>query len=86
MNTSTRRRRDPDVPALDTPERQAHACHAEKLRRILADQFGIRPQMVAPTSDNKGVVRLTFAELETLMYDDDDEGDEDEEVDDGLRD
>ena len=77
MNTSARRRRESPEIDFDAPERQAHANHAARLRRILLDQFGITPQVIAPTGDNKGFVRLTFEELETLMYDDEGEDPQD---------
>lgn len=56
----------------DTPEARAHMEHALELREVLGE-YGIRPEMVAPTRDGSGLVRLTFAELETLIYEDDDE-------------
>lgn len=57
-------RREYSVP--DTPEARQHAEDAEILREELRD-FGVAPEMVAPTRDNTGYVRLNFAQVNKLL-------------------
>lgn len=57
-------RREYSVP--DTPEARQHAEDAETLREELRD-FGVAPEMVAPTRDNTGYVRLNFAQVNKLL-------------------
>lgn len=58
------RRESIDVP--DTPEARAHADEAVQIRSEL-EAFGIEPEQVAPTRDNRGHVRLSFAQVRKLL-------------------
>lgn len=71
----TRRRRGyrSDSASRNSPEERQHAQHAQELREILQEEFGIVPERCVPTGDFQGFVRLTFAQLEKLMYEDDPE-------------
>ncbi len=57
-------RREYSVP--DTPEARQHAEDAQRLREELKD-FGVAPEMVAPSRDNTGYVRLNFAQVNKLL-------------------
>lgn len=70
-------RRSPRTPGLphqdrrgysvpDTPEARQHAEDAETLREELKD-FGVAPEMIAPTRDNSGHVRLNFEQVGKLI-------------------
>lgn len=50
----------------------AHAAHADQLRKILHEQYGVDAELIAPTRDNRGHVRLNFAQLEKIMYEPED--------------
>lgn len=69
-------RREYSVP--DTAEARQHAEDAASLREELKD-FGVAPEMVAPTRDNSGHIRLNFAQMNKLLdlvYDLEEEVDE----------
>lgn len=69
-------RREYSVP--DTEEARKHAEDAQMLREELKD-FGVAPEMVAPTRDNSGHIRLNFEQISKLIdrvYDLEDEVDD----------
>lgn len=69
-------RREYSVP--DTAEARQHAEDAENLREELKD-FGVAPEMIAPTRDGSGHIRLNFAQMSKLLdqlYDLEDQVDE----------
>lgn len=57
-------RREYSVP--DTPQARQHAEDAESLREELKD-FGVAPEMIAPTRDNSGHIRLNFEQMGKLL-------------------
>lgn len=57
-------RREYSVP--DTPEARQHAEDAASLREELKE-FGVAPEMVAPTRDNSGHIRLNFEQMNKLL-------------------
>lgn len=59
-----RPRREYQVP--DTQEARAHAEDAVNLREDLKD-YGVDPQMVAPTRSGEGHVRLNFDQANQLL-------------------
>jgi hypothetical protein len=68
----TRRQRGyrADSRRHDSPEEREHAQHAEELAEILKEDFDIEPEKCIPTGDGRGYVRLTFAQVEKLIYED----------------
>lgn len=68
----TRRQRGYQVKTPRSPDELAHAEHAQELLQILREDFHVEPERCVPTGDGKGFVRLTFDQLETLLYDDED--------------
>lgn len=62
--------REQGVP--DTPEAREHARRAVQIREWL-NEMGISPEVVAPTRDGKGHVRLNFDQVETLLFEDEEE-------------
>lgn len=48
---------------------QIHLRDSQVLRKELLERFDVRPRVLAPTRDGAGNVRLTFAELRTIMGD-----------------
>lgn len=62
--------REQRVP--DTPEARQHAEHAREIRSWLRE-IGVEPEVVAPTRDGKGHVRLNFDQVETLLFDDEED-------------
>lgn len=64
--------REQRVP--DTPEARQHAEHAREIREWLRE-IGVEPEVVAPTRDGAGHVRLNFDQVETLLFAPEDEED-----------
>ncbi len=59
--------REQGVP--DTRQAREHAEHAVKIREWL-NELGVHPEVVAPTRDGRGHVRLNFAQVETMLFED----------------
>lgn len=49
-----------------------HAAEVAEMRELLANEFGIFPESMVPTSDMKGRVRLHFDELQKIIQEDSD--------------
>lgn len=62
-----------DVP--DTPEAREHAEEADELRKEL-DALGMGAELVSPTRDGRGHVRMNFDQLAALLGMVDDRDDE----------
>lgn len=62
--------REQGVP--NTPEARQHAQHAVRIRKWL-NELGIHPEVVAPTRDGRGHVRLNFDQVETLLFEDEED-------------
>lgn len=73
-SSRTRRQRGYQQNKHDSPEEITHATEAQDLYENLRDDFGIEPERCVPTGDGKGFVRLTFAQLKKLMYEDEPAG------------
>lgn len=72
QNKAQRRRRPtPDVP--NTPEARAHAEEAKEVEELLKTEFGVEAEMVRPTRDGRGHVRLNFDQLYSLIYEPEDD-------------
>lgn len=54
-------------PVPDTPEARDHAAEAEEMRAALHDDLGVDPEMVAPTRDFRGHVRMNFDQADDIL-------------------
>jgi hypothetical protein len=59
---------DEGLPADFDPEDRDHYRLGRRLRQILRDEEGIRPEDMYPTRDHRGVVKLTLRELYQLLF------------------
>lgn len=72
MRTSKLDPRHPDArpePDFNDPKVVKHYEECVELKRILAEDFDVRPEIIKPTMDCRGHVRLTFGEVYELIYD-----------------
>lgn len=52
---------------FDTPEAREHAREADDLKAVLAKEFGVEPEIVAPTRNMQGHVRMNFDQVWDLV-------------------
>lgn len=66
------RARAPRTRAVpNTPQARRHAEHATRIREWLRE-MGVCPEVVAPTRDGRGHVRLNFDQVERLLFENED--------------